>query len=269
MKTINFICVNFNNFFYTQKLIESLQRQVGFNKEFYLSCTVVDNSTDKEDSHRLENYCSSIKWSNYIRSSSNLGYFGGLNLGLEYAKTDDFDFIIICNNDLEFDKMFCANLIKIKSYSNVFAICPDIITPKQEHQNPHLKTRMPTLGKIKLDFYFFSYRIAKALTFIKNNFNLNKKYKYTEESCEIHMGIGACYILTKTFFRYFEKLDYPFFLYGEEAFFSEQIHSKNGVLMYEPSLKVNHAESATLATLPKKIPYNFAKEGYSTYRKLL
>jgi GT2 family glycosyltransferase len=106
---------------------------------------------------------------------------------------------------------------------------------------------------------------------VKSLFQRNqpKKNLLSQAGGELHMGIGACYILTQNFLRNFTQLNSPTFLYGEEAFFSEQIHSKNGILYFDSSLVVLHAESATLSQIPKRKSYEFAREGYPLYRKLM
>ena len=83
------------------------------------------------------------------------------------------------------------------------------------------------------------------------------------------MGIGACYILTRAFLERFKELHYPYFLYGEEAYFSNQIHTAGGILWFDPVLRVHHAESATLSKIPKRTAYEFARSGYPSYRKML
>lgn len=83
------------------------------------------------------------------------------------------------------------------------------------------------------------------------------------------MGIGACYILSPEFLKIFNQLDYPHFLYGEEAYFSNQIHSSGGILWFDPDLVVHHAESATLSKVPKRTAYEFSKSGYPSYRRML
>lgn len=268
MKKIIFICVNYNNSRYTEKLIKSLEGQAGFDDAFLVSCVVVDNSTEVADSQRLSEFCCLIDWVDYLKSPSNLGYFGGLNLGLKQIAKDESSYIIICNNDLEFEYLFCEKLLNIKVSSNVFSICPDVITPEKFHQNPHVTRKINMLTRTKFDLYFSHYYIACALSYVKKILPVKKK-NHVSAQCEIHMGIGACYILTENFLSHFNSLYFPFFLYGEEAFFSEQIHSKNGVLIYEPELKVLHAESATLSEIPKRTAYEFARKGYPRYRKLM
>jgi GT2 family glycosyltransferase len=271
---IRFVVVNFNNHSFTELLCNSLMNQLGAFEDYSIECVVVDNSTDNEDSSLLAKFASQYSWIRILKPAENKGYFGGLNYGLEntyYSKEQDI--IIIGNNDLQFKSDFCEKLVKqYKSYEdNVYAICPNVITPEGLNQNPHILKKISFLRRIQFDVYFSHYYVASTLVFLKSLYE-RKHLKSNDThpaSGEIHMGIGACYILTANFLKSFSKLSYPYFLYGEEAFFSEQIHSEKGILYFDSSLTVFHAESATLSKIPKRISYEYAKKGYPSYRKLL
>lgn len=83
------------------------------------------------------------------------------------------------------------------------------------------------------------------------------------------MGVGACYILTTEFFKKFKKLDYPHFLYAEEAYLTNQIHTAGGIHWFDPDLRVHHAESASLSKIPKRTAYEFGKSSYWGCRHFL
>ena len=270
---IDFICVNFNNSSYTKKLIGSLKEQVNRDDIFSIRCIVIDNSTDEEDVRSLKKYCSTLDWVNYIRSANNVGYFGGLNLGIENIKLENSKFVILCNNDLEFESYFCETLLNSKYANNVFAICTDIITKEGIHQNPHHLKKISYVKRLQFDAYFSHYFIGVALQsikhFMKNMTNKVQKDIKPLHSCEINQGVGACYILLPSFFEHIDKLYFPWFLYGEEACFSWQVHDKKGILWFDPELKITHDESATLSTLPKRITYEFARTSYWGYRHLI
>lgn len=275
MKSIAFICVNFNNSDYTKKLIKSLRNQINLDKEFVLLCVVIDNSTDTKDSKNLVEYCNIDKdWIQYIKSPNNLGYFGGLNLGLSKIEKKNIDFVIIGNNDLEFRSNFCINLINKQYLKEVFAICPDIITKDGFHQNPHHLKKISYLKRLQFDIYFSHYLIGVTLISIKKIIMSMIKQKHENKKiilheCEINQGVGACYVLTPMFFTSINELYFPWFLYGEEACFSWQIHDKKGILWFDPSLKVDHEESATLSRLPKRTTYEFGKTSYWGLRHLI
>lgn len=261
------ICVNYESYDYTLKMCKSLKEQKGLHGLIELEVFVVDNS--KNVSNILIEYCRNEPMIRYLRSEKNDGYFAGLNEGLRSIDVTKYKYVCIGNNDLEFKEDFFLQLAGLSVKEEVYSLCPDIVTSDGVHQNPHVKTKMSLAGKFKLDLYYSNWYVVTFLLKIKSLFSIFNKRKYMSESCEIHMGIGAFYILTKSFFLENKELYFPFFLYGEEAFFSNQIHTAGGVLMYEPSLVVNHAESATLSKIPSKAKYLYAKESYSTYREML
>ncbi len=271
MQTVSFICVNFNNSQYTGKFCESLAAQRGRGERFLVRCLVVDNSTDESDSARLKAVCREYKWIQRIDSGANLGYFGGLSRGLVQRPQDHSRFVVICNNDLEFDTSFCSELLALEKNPRAFAICPDVLTSDGKHQNPHLLERVPAFRRFQFDLFFSHFYVACVLLFIRRLFLhlFIAKPASIQERREIHMGVGACYVLTENYFSHFDNLDCPVFLYGEEVFMSAQIHSKGGVLIYEPRLRVNHAESAALSRIPKRLKYEYERKSYPLYRELL
>jgi GT2 family glycosyltransferase len=125
--------------------------------------------------------------------------------------------------------------------------------------------------RFEYDIFYSHWLVAKCLYFIKYNLlNLSKKQPFIKYKPQtIHMGIGAIYILTKNFFKSYNQLEFPLFLYGEEAFFSHQIHKVAGVIMFEPDLIVHHAESAATSKLPKRQVYEYSRKGYPLYRNYL
>ena len=270
MYKICFVCVDYNGWNYTRKFCLSLAKQVGANVDFSLRCVVVNNSENKVSSKNLVDVLSVWDWVIYCPADGNLGYFSGINFGLKAIDPKDFDFVVVCNNDLEFDFEFCRKVVSQSYAKNIFSICPDVVTSDGFHQNPHVLKPIGLMRRLKYDLYYSHYNVAWTLTLVKNFFRpIKSSPPQPMEGCVIHMGIGAIYVLTREFFRQFKELNYPFFLYGEEAFLSEQIHSAGGALWFDPSLRVLHAESAATSKIPRRAIYEFSRKGYSEYRNLL
>jgi GT2 family glycosyltransferase len=270
MRIIHFIVVNFNNYQYTKLLIKSLLSQQGIKAKFNLNCIIINNSTDNEDTKLLNEYCND--YSHVVRvinSPKNCGYFGGLNIGLASIADIEKSFVVIGNNDLEFAEDFCDRLISTEYSYKINVICPGVITPEGYNQNPHIPVPISSFRRFQFDVYFSHYYAAFVLNLIKNLVGYKKSTSINYDKGEIHMGIGACYILTRSFFEHSCQLECPTFLYGEEAFLSHQIHSNGGILYFDPALKVFHAESATLSKIPKRQSYEYARDGYSLYRKFM
>jgi GT2 family glycosyltransferase len=270
MKVIQFICVNYNNSEYSIEFCESLRRQNGLADDFALKCMIIDNSTSIKDSNALREYSADCSWVSCIKASKNLGYFGGLNLGLSSLNTCDSDYIVVCNNDLVFESDFCKKLSSKTYNGNVFSVCPDVVTKDGIHQNPHVLNKISWSRKLQFDIYFSHYYVARLMSWVLSIIRPIKSSPSQQlTGCVVHMGIGACYVLTCEFLKRFKKLNYPHFLYGEEAYFSDQIHSAGGLLWFDPDLVVYHAESATLSKVPRRTAYEFSKSGYPSYRNML
>jgi GT2 family glycosyltransferase len=238
--------------------------------EFELTCVVVDNSATEQSRGELRGILEQHNWTVYLSAGRNIGYFGGLNFGLNSLNLDEWSAVVICNNDLEFESDFCRKLAISQYPDSVFSVCPDVVTRDGLHQNPHVLERISSFRRLQFDLYFSHYWVARLLAGILRLIRPKKASPPQPEGCcEIHMGIGACYVLTRGFLSRFKSLSYPHFLYGEEAFFSDQIHSAGGVLWFDPALVVHHAESAATSKVPRRITYEFARESYSDYRDML
>lgn len=261
-----FVCVNYNNSDFTKSLVESVIRQ-----SHSTTVVVVDNKSKESEVKKLDSlqavYPTQVK---LIKSEENVGYFGGLNLGLkDLPKTRP---IIVGNNDLQYDSEF-LNLLESNSYpDDVLVVAPNVITKDGYHQNPHCRSRVSERRKFLYDLYFANYFFAKILTWgsrFVNYIKGGRDNSVDQDAGYIHMGIGACYILLPTFFEKFSELDNKVFLYGEEAYLAGQLMSVNAKMYYDPQLVVHHEESATLSKVASKTKYEYMKSSYYDYKKFL
>lgn len=266
-----FITVVYNNYVDTEKFCQSLRLQ-DRSAQFDLQCVIVDNSTDRAISAKLASLVLIYDFVSILKPGKNMGYFGGANYALERNDCSKVSCVAVCNNDLEFSEDFCKTFLGIAFSEDTFVVCPNVVTLDGFHQNPHVVRPLSHLARFRLDLYFSHYYVAALMLKVKRGtswilprgFLRNKM----ASSGFVHMGIGACYLLLPQFFAHFAKLHYPFFLYGEEAFLSEQVHERGGRLYYCSILNIRHKESATLSQIPARVSYEYARSGYGTYRKL-
>jgi GT2 family glycosyltransferase len=270
MEEIAFLCVNFNNAIESGRLLDSLARQEKQSAEFAVRCAIVDNSTSERAAAECEGVARRYSWATYVRSPGNLGYFGGLNYGMSAEAISNARYLVICNNDIQFESSFCARLVQNRYPPNIFAICPDVITADGIHQNPHILKRISRFRRLQFDVYFAHFYLSRLLILILKTIRpVKESPQQPEKGCELHMGVGACYVLTPEFLKRFDRLEYPFFLYGEEAYLANQIHSAGGLLWFDPNLRAYHSERASFSQLPNRTAYEFAREGYPDYRRLM
>ena len=98
--------VNFNLEEDTIKCVNSLLRQDYKNYEI----VVVDNGSERESYERLRSKFKNIK---FLRNEENLGFTGGYNTGIRYAKNAGARYVLIINNDTLADKNYISELVKV------------------------------------------------------------------------------------------------------------------------------------------------------------
>jgi GT2 family glycosyltransferase len=262
-----FICVNYNN---SQVSVKYILNVLEIKQNYDIKIIIVDNASEENDINELDKFILDLKSSDvvFIKSTINLGYFKGLNLGIDWALQNGFNqYQIIGNNDLQFFPDFLKNLENIVVKVNELVLAPDVITTLGIHENPHVIHKMSFLRKLKYDIYFFNYYLARFITLF---YSTDRKPKaFYPQKKYIHMGIGALYVLTPYFFKFFNKLWDDVFLYGEEAVLAGQILSVDGKIVYEPSLKCNHIESLTTSRMKSRFKYEVIQKSYRVYKKYL
>ena len=264
-----FVGVVYNNYHDTIDFCQSLS--IIEKSGQFLTCVIVDNSDRDDIQKKIDSLSYQFEFVEVLRPPENLGYFGAFNYFFESEFYFSDNTIVLCNNDLIFEKTFCDRYLSSDYPDDVFVLCPDVVTVDGVHQNPHVRFPLAWYSKLKLDLYFSNYYIARFLRLFKACLPCYFRTKKNQASSAgyLHMGIGACYILRQSFLQRFSSLEFPHFLYGEEAYLSKQVHDAAGKLFYDPELKVLHKESATLSTLPSRITYDFGRDGYWRYRSFL
>lgn len=255
MKKVLFICVNYNNYEETLEYINCVNSLDDCN---FCDIVAVDNSTDK-------NQISSLKDNNLneenvyiVKSNKNLGYFGGMNLGINYylsLQKEIPHWVIISNTDIKFDnKKFIADLCNLKKNKNIVCIAPKIISVlTKKNQNPYMKNR-PSVNKlsflktvyrsnITFSTYNYLYNIKESMKIKNNNAGEDKDFK------NIYAPHGSFIILDNLFFQKGGTLKYNGFLYGEEIYLGEQICNMGLEIQYNGNFVLHHNEHKTTALL--------------------
>jgi GT2 family glycosyltransferase len=267
---IGFVFTNFNNSQFTREAVQSITLNE-FEGEYYI--VIVDNKSDVKEIELLKELKLAFPDIQLVLNSENFGYFKGLNIGIKNLRLNhqNIDYIVIGNNDLLFPIDFIKSVYSNETIFEQYpVVSPDLITLDGIHQNPHVIKEISKLRELIYDLYHGSYRMAVLISFLAKTTKKitdRKDEKQFSIAQTIYQGYGACYILSKTFFRYFEQLWAPTFLLGEEFFLSKQLESKKMKIFYEPGIKVIHQEHASISKIPKKMLWKFSRESHKLYRK--
>lgn len=273
----SFIHVNFNSSEQTINCIESI-----LNCEKKSIIIIVDNNSIPSEKAKI------ILWNNnnnnnnnryegaiihFIFQTSNIGYFGAINSGLNYIKTNNLltEFVIIGNNDLIFENSFFEELKNSNFGRKIFVLAPNIIKASGIHQNPFALKKTTFTRKLLHRIFYSHYFIAKIILFISSILNIGKSSqnrKGFEISQIIFAGHGSCYVLTKSYFTSNLYLDDKSFLMGEEYIFAKQIRNSGGHIFYLSSLIVRHDEHSSIKKMPSKTIYIYMQKAYRIIKKI-
>lgn len=265
------LIVTYNDYIMTFNTIASIKKK--YNSKFSITIYVLDNSIDKNISEILK------------KNEKNIGYIYyslGLNAGYLpiianiYEKIrEKYDYIILSNNDIIYDKKFFQELAQYKINTKEYLIAPLIIrNSDKSNQNPLVVKKISKIRKMMYSIYYYSYIFAKTIDYIypklKKILNLERKdYKNQQDGIEIYMAFGACMILTKEFIKNNDSIYAPVFLMGEEAVLAYQIRKTGGKIIYKTKLKVYHYDNYTISKIDKKKKYFITRDSYKKYRKYI
>ena len=226
MNKVGVVILNYLNYEDTIECIESLNKDNYANKEII----VIDNNSTNESWIELNKiYKNKI---HLIKSEENLGFAKGNNLGIKYARDIlNCSFVLLVNNDTIFkDNMLITNLIN--AYEPGIGVIgpriieangfeqnpvPGIVTKEQSEKDYLLINKKDTIIDKLKSIKFIKYFKDKYFFLRRRNVN-SYPYNYIHENtCNTELILhGACMMLTKDYFIYYDGLFSKTFLYYEE-----------------------------------------------------
>lgn len=254
MKKILIIAVDYNSNSYSKKLIHS-----------------VDELSDREqidlhiaftgDDHLDENITVYKK-----HAFNNIGYFPAARKVLDSIyDIKEYEFIIICNNDIEILSKDLFYLLNSKIKKSLDVIAPSILNLDDLDQNPHRLCAPSKSTLMKYKIYFINFHLANFINLFRKKIKSQKKK--INESASIFSPHGAFIILRKSYFTKGGTIDNNFFLYGEEDSIGAICIEKNIKVAYESSIRIKHYESVSTGKGLSKFKWSEQKKAYRYIRK--
>ena len=217
---VSIITVNYNGWRDTCDLVRSFKEHETYSYEFL----VVDNASSGEDVERISALCPDVK---LICNSTNLGFAGGNNRGLAYAKGE---YVFFLNNDMLVEEPILEKLVTRLRNETIGGVSPTVryLTNKENIQ-------------------YFGCRRLKPLTlkFQTEVFDCNCPAKCIE-ACETEVLYGGAMMVRRDVIEQVWKMPEVFFLFAEEFDWSYQITEAGYKLWYEAEVVVYHKGGATI-----------------------
>jgi GT2 family glycosyltransferase len=259
------ITVNYKNSEPTENLIKSI---MNCKINAGLKVLIIDNESSESSFSSLNLIKEKTNLDiEIIRSTTNTYYWGGINLGLNkyYNNIKDYNWIITCNNDVEFnDPYFFIKLREVRE--NSFGIiAPKIISSlSNKDLNPFMLQPLSFIYNIYYFFYYLSFFTSKIVHKMGHLVNLIKSRSTINYASnhKIYAAHGSCMIFNTNFFSNGGFLDTGFTMYGEEVSTAEIAKRINSLIYYVPSLSLIHNEHQSTSKSSFKLNFMHSKKTY-------
>lgn len=264
MKYILIVCVNYNSYPELKNYLASIEASVvACSLLCQVDVWVADNSSEKEVVDTVQYKHISVQ----VKPQDNLGYLGGATAIINnLSNLGDYDFVIISNVDILFTDTTITEIVRIQMPQEVIWISPQRYSTKYNMILNVEKKKRPSKWKMFLYMLFYKFPLLQSFQHMYTIRRYKKRSfdKKLLEPTEIYIGCGSCFILTRDFFNFFPKLDYPLFLYGEEMFLAELVRSVRRKVMYYPSIKIYNIGSVSTGKLNSRrfCMYNYMAVRY-------
>lgn len=237
MKKVAVVTVNFNTQKDTINLLCSLERIEKQNIQ--LQIIVVDNASSTQFKLHPNEYKNNIT---ILRSRRNMGFAGGYNLGIKEALLQNYDYILILNNDTKVYSDMLKNLLKVlDSDPLIGVVIPKIYFAKGREFH---KTRYKPSELGKVIWYAGGDTDWENIKSIHRGVDEVDHGQYDEiESVEF--ATGCCMLFKREVLEKVGLFDEKYFLYYEDADISERIKKSGYKIYYLPTACLIHANAAS------------------------
>ena len=208
---IAIIIVNWKQYQLTKLCLYSLQKIKYDNYQIIL----IDNESNPKELKKIKNQFDKIIT---FPNQKNLGFTGANNIGIEYAIKNDFEYVMLINNDTEVEKNFINPLIELLEKNQNFGAAQPLIL------NYYNRNKVWSAGGFLNKFFGYTYMI-KSPEGIKKN---------------IDWITGCCFFLRTDVIKKIGLLDEKFFAYYEDVDWSIRIKNAGYDLAFVKSSVVYH-----------------------------
>ncbi len=244
--TLSIIIINYNTLELTSKCIESVFR---FTKNLDFEIILVDNASIECNA---DIFLEKFPQITLIKSSENVGFSKGNNLGLAIAKGE---YILLLNSDTELvEDSISICLEKIKNNPQIGVISPKLIYPNGKIQ--HIAGRFPSVRYELIELFRLN-KILGQKTLMGFYFD-HKTETFTD------WVWGAFFLTKRNIIDQMpnKKLPDDFFMYFEDVQWCYLIKNLGYKILYFPHTQVIHyvGSSSKLQTLDKNIEKSLFNE---------
>ncbi|MCC7429950.1 glycosyltransferase family 2 protein [bacterium] len=225
--SVYLIVLNWNGSKLLEETLLSLQKITYKNYKII----VVDNGSVDESVEMLKAKFPQVY---LIQNDKNLGFGGGNNVGIEFCLSQKTDYVLLLNNDVEVDKDFVTEMVKVAESSGKIGL----VAPKIYYFEP--KNRL----------WFAGGKVSFATGLISHVGLRETDKGLYDKVCETDYVCGCAMLIKRKVLEKIGMFD-PIFnpAYVEDADLSQRAKLASYKLFYAPKGIVWHKVSSTLGAM--------------------
>jgi hypothetical protein len=198
---------------------------------------VVDNGSIDKTQEKLRGYKLQNMPFKLIRNKENLGFAEGNNVGMRDAIKRGADYVLLMNNDVIIPKNLVVQLIKVaENDEKIGLLAPKMYFAKgyEFHKERYSEKDLGKViwyagGEIDWNNIYSSHRGVDEID--KGQYN---------KQIDTDLANGACVLIKRQVVRDIGYLDKTFFLYWEDADYSQRARKKGWKIVYTPKTHLWH-----------------------------
>lgn len=231
---------------------------------------VVDNNSGDDSIARIQPEAKRFENVDVLASPENRGYFHAAKWALDNSLVENCtpEWVIICNNDILFDRRSFLTELVAHDPNSVGVLAPAVISERTGlDSNPMMATKPGTLRILRYRFLLSNYLVARftqqmAPVVRKLRHHLRRFTRSAKRSsCQIYAPHGAILVFSRSFFQRGGSIDDGSFLFGEEIGVAETCLRIGCPIVYNPRLHVLHKDSQTTGRTLTRETYQHQKRG--------
>ena len=225
MTSVAIVILNYNGGALLRQCVESfLQLR---HEKFRI--IVVDNCSVDGSADGLEQLDSKVQ---VVRSTENLGYTGGNNLGIEVALQDDFEYVLLVNNDtLVCNPRFLTEMIAFaETNADAGILGPKVFFRKE--------------GIVQNTICATPFFLKALLKWPQQKFAKIPSNKSGDEFKQVDVLNGVCLLLKSSMLREIGILDPLIFMYREDTDLAIRARKRGWNSYYIPIQSIVHLQKS-------------------------
>lgn len=221
------ILINFNQNSYTISCVDSILK----SNYSYFKILLIDNGSELHNFVLLDKLYSDSKRITVKRIEKNLGYVGGINIGLQYGMEDSSDYFLILNNDTIIDDNAISELMNVQlKYKNRAIVSGKVYEFSGDSIIQDIGRKLLSPNLLKYERVGFH---AKD----------NGQFDY---ECERDMLDDVFWLFHRSLIEMIGGYSDFFWFNGEQADFALRAKKNGYKLIYAPKAKIWHKGSVSI-----------------------